>query len=86
MRKSFYWFMCRGSKVFPSFVAVIKSPEGDDSKLDALLKVCSSDRCGIGSKVVTMVVHMLSHVVTSGALHTSTAYAQILVTQCAHAS
>lgn len=33
------WHMCRGSKVFPSFVAVIKSPEGDDSKVDVLVEV-----------------------------------------------
>ena len=30
---------CRGSKVFPAFVAVIKSPEGDDSKIGPLKEV-----------------------------------------------
>ena len=32
----------RGSKIFPSFVAVIKSPEGDDSKIAPLVEVSSS--------------------------------------------
>ena len=40
--------MCRGSKVFSSFVAVIKSPEGDNSKIDTLLKVLTAIKDNIG--------------------------------------
>lgn len=35
--------LCSGSKVFPAFVAIIKSPKGDDSKIEPLKAVRKPD-------------------------------------------